>query len=52
MSKMGDLFIEISEKLEKESTDFADAIKCGCIKCDEMTIQAIDAEFKIMSNGL
>ena len=49
MSRMADLYIDISAKLERKSTEFADAIECGCMKCDEMTIQAIDAEFQIMS---
>jgi hypothetical protein len=51
MSRMADLYIDISAKLERESTEFADAIECGCMKCDEMTIQAIDTEFQIMSKG-
>ena len=51
MSRMADLYIDISAKLERESSEFADAIECGCMKCDEVTIQAIDAEFQIMSKG-
>jgi len=52
MSKMGDLFIEISEKLEKQYPDFKDAADCGCNNCEDLTNTYIQVEFLKMSNVL
>jgi hypothetical protein len=46
MSRMGDLYIDISEKLEKKNKEFAAMIDCGCESCETQTIVMIDAEFK------
>lgn len=43
MSRMGDLYIDISEKLEKENKGFAAMIDCGCESCETQTISMIDA---------
>jgi hypothetical protein len=45
MSKMGNLYLEISEGLEKELKGFAEALECGCSACEDFTIPAIQREF-------
>jgi hypothetical protein len=42
---MGDLYIDISNKLEKENKVFAAMIDCDCNNCEAGTIAMIDAEF-------
>ena len=49
MSKMGDLYIDISNKLENENKGFAAMIDCGCESCETQTIAMIDAEFQAQS---
>ena len=51
MSRMADLHISISNKLEKESKGFAAMVDCGCDSCEEQTHKAIDSAFKSMSDA-
>jgi len=51
MSRMADLHINISNKLEKESKGFAAMVDCGCNSCEEKTNKAIDSAFKSMSDA-
>jgi hypothetical protein len=51
MSRMADLHISISNKLEKESKGFAAMVDCGCESCEEKTHKAIDSAFKSMSDA-
>jgi hypothetical protein len=51
MSRMADLHISISSKLEKESKGFAAMVDCGCDSCEEQTHKAIDSAFKSMSDA-
>ena len=51
MSRMADLYIDISNKLEKESKGFAAMVDCGCESCEEKTHKAIDSAFRSMSNA-
>ena len=51
MSRMADLYIGISNKLEKESKGFAAMVDCGCESCEEKTHKAIDSAFKSMSDA-
>jgi len=51
MSRMADLHISISNKLEKESKGFAAMVDCGCNSCEEKTHKAIDSAFKSMSDA-
>ena len=50
MSRMADLHISISNKLEKESKGFAAMLDCGCDSCEENTHKAIQRTFKSMSD--
>jgi len=51
MSKMGNLYLEISEKLDKELPGFKEAAECGCRACDYFTIPAIQIEFEKYSKA-
>ena len=53
MSKMGNLYLELSEKLEKESPAFKEAWECGCEICEDQTIEAIEIAYEeyIKANG-
>jgi len=51
MSRMADLHISISNKLEQESKGFAAMVDCGCNSCEEKTHKAIDSAFKSMSDA-
>ena len=51
MSRMADLHISISNKLEKESKGFAAMVDCGCESCEEKTHKAIDSAFRSMSDA-
>jgi hypothetical protein len=51
MSRMADLHISISDKLEKESKGFAAMVDCGCESCEEKTHKAIDSAFRAMSDA-
>jgi len=51
MSRMADLHISISNKLEKESKGFAAMVDCGCDSCEENTHKAIQRTFKSMSDA-
>ena len=51
MSKMGNLYLEISEKLEKELPGFKQALECGCRACDYFTVPAIQIEFEKYSKA-
>ena len=46
MSKMGNLYLELSEKLEKESPSFKQAWECGCEICEDQTIEAIEIAYE------
>jgi len=48
---MADLYIDISNKLEKESKGFAAMVDCGCDSCEENTHKAIQRTFKSMSDA-
>ena len=48
MSKMADLYIEISDQLSKGSKAFQAAEDCMCNSCEQYTIDEIDAQFKKM----
>jgi len=48
MSRMADLYIEISDQLSKESKAFQAAEDCMCNSCEQYTIDEIDAQFKKM----
>lgn len=51
MSRMADLYIDISNKLEKESKGFAAMVDCGCDSCEDQSIKAIERTFKSMSDA-
>ena len=51
MSRMADLYIEISNKLEKESKGFAAMVDCGCDSCEDQSIKAIEGAFKSMTDA-
>jgi len=51
MSRMADLHIMLSDKLEKESKGFAAMVDCGCDSCEEKTHKAIDSAFKSMNDA-
>jgi len=51
MSRMADLYIDISNKLEKENKGFAAMVDCGCESCEGQTAKAIDQEFQSMSDA-
>ena len=51
MSRMADLHISISNKLEQKSKGFAAMVDCGCDSCEEKTHKAIDSAFKSMSDA-
>ena len=51
MSRMADLYIGISNKLEKESKGFAAMVDCGCDSCEDQSIQAIEGAFKSMTDA-
>ena len=51
MSRMADLHIMLSSKLEKESKGFAAMVDCGCDSCEENTHKAIQRTFKSMSDA-
>ena len=51
MSKMGNLFIELSEKLEKESPAYKEALECDCEVCEDIKIQAIQTAFEEYSKA-
>jgi len=48
---MGNLYLELSEKLEKELPGFKEAAECGCKACDYFTIPAIQIEFEKYSKA-
>jgi len=48
---MADLYIDISNKLEKESKGFAAMVDCGCDSCEDQSIKAIERTFKSMSDA-
>ena len=45
MSKMGNLYLELSEKLEKTVPDFKDALECGCNSCENLVQVYISIEY-------
>ena len=49
MSKMGNLYLELSEKLEKTVPEFREALECGCIFCEKITEAYLTIEFQKMS---
>ena len=51
MSKMGNLFLELSEKLEKESPAFKEALECDCEVCEDIKEQAIQTAFEEYSKA-
>ena len=51
MSRMADLYIDISNKLEKESKGFAAMVDCGCDSCEDQSIKAIEGAFKSMTDA-
>ena len=51
MSRMADLYIEISDQLSKQSTAFQAAEDCMCNSCEQYTIDEIDAHFKKMGQS-
>jgi hypothetical protein len=51
MSKMADLYIEISDQLSKQSKAFQAAADCMCDTCEQYTIKEIDAQFKKMGQS-
>ena len=51
MSRMADLHISISNKLEKESKGFAAMVDCGCDLCEDQSIKAIQRTFKSMNDA-
>ena len=51
MSRMADLYIDISNKLEKESKGFAAMVYCGCDSCEDQSIRAIEGAFKSMTDA-
>jgi len=51
MSRMADLYIDISNKLEKESKGFAAMVDCGCDSCEDQSIKAIEVAFKSMTDA-
>ena len=51
MSRMADLYIGISNKLEKESKGFAAMVDCGCNSCENQSIKAIEGAFKSMTDA-
>ena len=51
MSAMGNLFLKLSEKLEKESPAFKEALECGCEICEEETQEAIQTAFEEYSKA-
>ena len=51
MSRMADLYIGISNKLETESKGFAAMVDCGCDSCEDQSIKAIERKFKSMSDA-
>jgi hypothetical protein len=48
---MGNLYLELSEKLEKESPEFKEALECGCEVCEDSTIEALKTEFEEYSKA-
>ena len=51
MSRMANLYIDISNKLEKESKGFAAMVDCGCDSCEHQSIKAIEGAFKSMTDA-
>lgn len=51
MSQMGNLYLELSEKLEKESPEFKEALECGCEVCEDSTNEAIEVAFEEYSKA-
>ena len=51
MSRMADLYIEISDQLSKQSKAFQAAADCMCDTCEQYTIKEIDAQFKKMGQS-
>lgn len=51
MSRMADLYIEISDQLSKQSKAFQAAADCMCNTCEQYTINEIDAQFKKISQS-
>ena len=51
MSRMADLYIEISDQLTKQSKAFQAAEDCMCNTCEQYTINEIDAQFKKMGQS-
>ena len=51
MSRMADLYIEISDQLSKQSKAFQAAEDCMCNSCEQYTIDEIDAHFKKMGQS-
>ena len=51
MSKMGDLFITLSDQLSKESKAFQAANDCGCNSCEDYTTTQVQLAFEKMSKA-
>ena len=51
MSRMADLYIGISNKLEKENKGFAAMVDCGCESCEQQSINAIQKAFTSITNA-
>lgn len=51
MSKMGNLYLEISEKLEKEYPAYKEALECDCEVCEDIKEQAIQTAFEEYSKA-
>lgn len=51
MSKMGNLYLELSEKLEKESPVYKEALECDCEVCEDIKEQAIQTAFEEYSKA-
>ena len=49
MSKMGNLYLELSEKLEKTVPEFREALECGCNVCEDLAEVYLTIEFQKMS---
>jgi len=48
---MGNLYLELSEKLEKTVPEFREALECGCNICEDITEVYLTIEFQKM-NGI
>jgi hypothetical protein len=43
---MGNLYLELSEKLEKTVPEFREALECGCNTCEDLTQVYITIEYQ------